>query len=245
MLLLITTLAVVASLLLSCLFLWLFTGKVSGLALFIAVANPLIIAPIVSWQFSGVIVKLARAESRARYLASIDQLSRTLTRRAFHEAAAPLYKLHVRDRTEMALIYIDLDHFKAINDSHGHGVGDEAIKHFGISLRKSIRGSDLVGRIGGEEFAIAAPRTDVIGAVKLAEQVRETAEQIRLVTDDGSVVQFTVSLGVSVYSVDNACSFEELSRQADDALYAAKDEGRNTFTVHKLSRAALKAQTVL
>ncbi len=244
-LLLITSFAVVGSLLLSSLFMWLWVGQVSALAVFMSIANPLIIAPMVSWHFSGLIVKLYRAESRARYLASIDQLSRTLTRRAFHDSAIPLYQLHVRERAQMALIYIDIDHFKAINDNHGHAVGDEAIKHFGISLRKSIRGSDLVGRIGGEEFAIAAPRTDLIGAVKLAQQVKDTASQIKLVMDDGRVVSFTISLGVAIYSPQNACSFDELSRQADEALYEAKHRGRDTFAVHSLSRVSLKAQTII
>lgn len=158
-----------------------------------------------------------RAELAAQ-LAS-DDLTGLASRRAFFDLAAD-------DATAPhgAVLAIDVDHFKAVNDGHGHAAGDEVLRSVGDVIRSNIRPRDLAARIGGEEFAVWLPDADQAAAARVAERVRSAVERavLRL---HGHDIGVTVTVGTAVSSRSD--SFDGLLRQADMAMYAAKNAGRN------------------
>ncbi len=129
-----------------------------------------------------------------------------------------------RERQPVAVILADLDHFKRINDTHGHLAGDCVLRQAGQRLRTALRPYDTVGRYGGEEFLVVLSGCGTSAALMLAERLRQAME-VELRTDRDQALQTTLSLGVSVW--DGRATTEELVRAADDALYEAKRSGRN------------------
>ncbi|HEX8102920.1 MAG TPA: GGDEF domain-containing protein, partial [Solirubrobacteraceae bacterium] len=123
----------------------------------------------------------------------------------------------------LAAVLLDLDHFKSINDTYGHGAGDLALKFVGACLKDSVRAGDFVARLGGEEFALLLPATGREGALVLAETVRRSIERLEVPGVDRGL---TASLGVAVIP-DDAGDAETVVDRADQALYAAKRAGRN------------------
>lgn len=168
-------------------------------------------------------------EQQLSTLARTDDLTGVYSRRHFIEASEDLIRLMKRNRRPMALMMADLDHFKRINDAHGHHIGDEALVAFADTCREVIRGSDLLGRVGGEEFAIALPETGLPQALELAERLREATSAI-VVPVQGGHVTLTVSIGVTELR-DAEMSLDAMMRRADVALYQAKAEGRNRVNV--------------
>jgi diguanylate cyclase (GGDEF)-like protein len=162
---------------------------------------------------------IAIAENRA----STDALTGLPNRRAMQDTLKRMAAHAGRSAQPLAAIAFDLDHFKSINDSYGHATGDAALSAVGECLRTTLRGSDFAARVGGEEFLVLAPDTDIAGAVHLAEVLREalTREEIPHLTQP-----LTASFGVAVIP-DHAATPEALLRAADRACYAAKDGGRN------------------
>jgi diguanylate cyclase (GGDEF)-like protein len=158
-------------------------------------------------------------------LASTDALTGCANRREFLEKLAHEMARAARYGSTLSGIALDLDHFKAINDAHGHGAGDEALKHFAALAQPLLRTQDTLGRIGGEEFAILLPDTNEAGAVILAERLREQIERTA-VQYGGHAIPMTVSAGVAERR-PAADTPEDLLRRADEALYAAKRGGRN------------------
>ena len=127
----------------------------------------------------------------------------------------------------ISVMMLDLDHFKSINDTHGHAAGDEVLKEFGNRLRQGLRGIDLASRYGGEEFVVAMPDTDGETAKMVADRLRQfVADEPFEVDGDGKSVPVTVSIGVTASSGDSDSSKSMLER-ADRSLYLAKDRGRN------------------
>ena len=121
---------------------------------------------------------------------------------------------------------LDIDSFKNINDTFGHDAGDRALEGFANTLRESIRSSDILARLGGEEFGIILPNTGKVDAKVTAEKLRLAVEQQRLVVAETQEVSLTVSIGVS--TVDKRINnFDALLKEADTALYQAKNRGRN------------------
>jgi diguanylate cyclase (GGDEF)-like protein len=153
-----------------------------------------------------------------------DSLSGLPNRRAFERAVQRLLK--TAPDGEHALILCDLDHFKRINDNYGHLVGDHAIKSFGDLLLNSVPSHGLVGRIGGEEFAIVLPNVDVETALLLAQAVRAATTTMPYVPDD---LHVTGSFGIS--RLTSAAGLTEAYKQADAALYSAKKAGRNRVKI--------------
>ena len=125
----------------------------------------------------------------------------------------------------LSLIVTDIDHFKVVNDTYGHGVGDDVIRGLGEILRKVARETDVVARFGGEEFCILCEETDSVGATLLAERVREELAARAFETELGKL-KVTVSLGVAQFP-DDARTHKQLFDLADKALYAAKQTGRD------------------
>lgn len=133
--------------------------------------------------------------------------------------------IHMRPRPDLSLLMIDLDHFKQINDIHGHSIGDLVLRQFAKKLRKSVREEDVVARYGGEEFIVVLFDTDREGALSAAEKIRQQAEIMAIKNHDNSVLNFTVSIGVANFRPDD--TLESVARRADERLYIAKKTSRN------------------
>ena len=173
-----------------------------------------------------------RTELRHRKAAMVDPLTGIANRRSFLHDASMLAKLHIANPRPTAFLVIDLDHFKSINDRFGHAVGDRVLEIFTEAARKSMRGSDLVGRLGGEEFAAVLADTSREKAVAVAERIRDTFAQMAQEVD-GHPVCGTVSIGL-VHCLERTLDVTELLAQADHALYYAKERGRNRVEVASL-----------
>lgn len=158
----------------------------------------------------------------------IDPLTGLFNRRAMAERLEEMMAAEVD--APLSMLVLDIDHFKRINDSYGHAVGDVVIRNVADTVRKCIRGEDMAVRYGGEEFVILLPATPLSGATKVAEVIRKRIEALRLVRrqDNFSLAPFTVSLGVAERRRDD--TGESLFQRADQALYQAKNGGRNRVT---------------
>ncbi|MBN6113126.1 GGDEF domain-containing protein [Xanthomonas bonasiae] len=166
---------------------------------------------------------LRRDRDQARQLADLDPLTGLLNRRAWHERLTALKQAARRRRQPLALMFLDVDHFKRLNDRYGHRAGDDGLRALAQALREELRGDDLIGRYGGEEFVIALPGLDAAQATPIAERIRERFRtQAALAFPE---LQPTVSIGVvQLRPGDDA---NGLVQRADEALYAAKSGGRN------------------
>jgi diguanylate cyclase (GGDEF)-like protein len=162
---------------------------------------------------------LAIAELRA----ATDALTGLPNKRAVGDNLKRMFAQASRTSSPMALVLLDLDHFKKLNDTFGHQVGDQALASVGATMRSSLRDNDFAGRNGGEEFAIILPGTDAAGALVAADMLRQSIADI---TVPGLDLHLTASLGVAAYP-EHALSPERLERLADAALYLAKRSGRN------------------
>ena len=173
-----------------------------------------------------------RTELRHRTAAMVDPLTGIANRRAFLQDTALLAKRHSGHPRPTAVLLIDLDHFKSINDRFGHALGDRVLEIFTDSARQSIRASDLIGRLGGEEFAAVLTDTGRDKAVAVAERIRESFAQASQEVD-GRPVCATVSIGL-VHCEAAVLDVPELLAQADQALYHAKERGRNRVEIATL-----------
>lgn len=162
---------------------------------------------------------------RAEELARIDPLTGVNNRRAFYDISAPICNITMRHGRDLSVILLDLDHFKLINDNHGHICGDEVLQATAAVLKRSIRDHDVVARWGGEEFILLLPETDLDEATALAERLRQAVEAIQLICQ-GKDIRITASFGVAQKSSEIG-NLGELITAADKQLYRAKDGGRN------------------
>lgn len=178
-------------------------------------------------RFSGLVVD----QLGLRTLAHHDCLTGALTRRAFSAEAAAAVCQHSRDGTPAALMAFDLDHFKRINDTHGHGTGDEVLKAVADVCAATLRPGDLFGRLGGEEFCVLLPATDFSSAAICAERLRREIE--RLAVPSGKV---TASFGLAM--IADHSEFDSWLAAADGALYEAKRGGRNRWIADRVERRA-------
>jgi diguanylate cyclase (GGDEF)-like protein len=136
----------------------------------------------------------------------------------------------IRSGGQLAILLIDVDHFKRVNDGHGHLAGDEVLKGLAAELRQQVRDSDIVGRFGGEEFTVLLPRADAKEALRIAERLRRGASALNIFAAD-SRIGVTISIGVAVLGLHGRDLFELLAA-ADVALYRAKDKGRNQVCLY-------------
>ena len=210
------------------------TGSEKLLIIFvIATMAPAIIAPITSWSVIGLMIKVQKLEEAHRRQATYDDLTGLLTRRALMNQGDALLKLCVRNKQPFVLALLDLDNFKSINDLHGHGGGDEVLKVFARIMRSAMRESDLVGRLGGEEFAIVLPGSTLNDAQRVLERIRQETQDTQVEYLD-AVIFLTVSAGLAVKHEEASKGFTTLIKQADDALYQAKERGRNLIVLSEI-----------
>ncbi|MEP0354168.1 diguanylate cyclase [Paraglaciecola sp.] len=157
--------------------------------------------------------------------ANYDHLTGLLNRRSFTILIDQALALSKRHHYELGVLSFDIDHFKSINDTYGHDVGDKVIKHISSILKSHTRASDCAARFGGEEFVILLPQTKQEDCFNLANKIRETIEKTPL-TLNGLIIEITASGGVSGYRKDDNNAGDMLKR-ADEGMYQAKSEGRN------------------
>lgn len=165
------------------------------------------------------------AEREVRRLAFVDELSGVPNRRAFYQHLDRAWATWKRYGTPFAIVMIDIDRFKVINDTYGHPAGDEVIRHLARVLREEAREADIPARLGGEEFALLLANTSCDGAFVMAERIRCRIEN-ELIEYDGKVISYTISAGLSADLDETAIRRDPLS-SSDQALYEAKRGGRN------------------
>jgi diguanylate cyclase (GGDEF)-like protein len=173
----------------------------------------------------GIIVALALDSARQRELlrsqAETDDLTGLLNRRAFNEQLGALLQDARRSSRPVGLVMIDIDHFKSVNDEHGHHTGDQALVAVAEALRAAVREQDVVARLGGEEFALVLPGTGTDASMRITERARE-----RVAEQDALGLRLTLSAGLACYPADGHDA-DALMQAADGALYNAKRAGRD------------------
>lgn len=169
--------------------------------------------------------KLLEAKLLAEEHAGQDELTSLNNRRAFFEQGRQLFKQARRYQHPISVMMIDIDHFKNINDNHGHSIGDSVLKNIAQLLKKTIREVDILARLGGEEFAIIMPQTSIEEARNLAERIRQRVEAESM-QHDTLQIKITASFGIAACMTEDN-DLEKMLTMADDALYIAKKKGRN------------------
>jgi two-component system, cell cycle response regulator len=169
---------------------------------------------------------LIAAREELRFRATHDELTRLANRRVVLDEIAKEHSRHLRHGGTFAIVLIDLDHFKSINDTRGHLAGDAVLKEVSLRMVNNVRPYDTVGRYGGEEFIVVAPSCGRSGAIALAERILNSLRSAPIETDGGPV-SVTVSCGIAVSSASKPLNAQDLIHLADEALYRAKELGRN------------------
>jgi diguanylate cyclase (GGDEF)-like protein len=167
-------------------------------------------------------------EQLIQHLSQIDPLTNTLNRRSIK---ACLEKLEHKPTKSYALVLIDLDHFKQINDQYGHNKGDETLIQVSEALSQIIRDNDVVGRFGGEEFILILHQSSLAQAENIAERCRQAIQALHLLSNVGDIIKVTASFGVAFSSTET--NPQKLLSQADKALYEAKACGRNQVKCYR------------
>lgn len=165
------------------------------------------------------------AKELVAYLANIDPLTKSLTRRHFFSMAESEYSRSLRYRRPLSMLVLDVDRFKNINDTYGHYAGDLVLRNLSLVVLEQKRAPDTFGRLGGEEFALLLPETNLIQAKTVAERIQKTWEQTPSTVED-RLIHSTVSIGVAEAGGEDR-SFEDVLRRADGMMYKAKEAGRN------------------
>lgn len=166
-------------------------------------------------------------EHLIQQLSQMDPLTNLFNRRSINQC---LDQLNHPVHENYALVLLDLDHFKHINDQYGHHKGDEALVKVSVILSQLLRGTDVVGRFGGEEFILILHHSSLEQAQQIAERCRSAIEQIELFSDEGQRIQITASFGIAIAAAESRP--QQLLSQADKALYQAKASGRNAVKIY-------------
>lgn len=169
--------------------------------------------------------RIVMSELELRRVAMTDSLTGALSRRAFRDECVRTLALALRHRHALSCIMLDLDHFKAVNDGHGHPVGDRVLAETAAICRTELRTSDAFGRVGGEEFAVLLPHTDLASAMTVAGKLRAAIARLEIATPNGPL-RLSASFGVAALD-PSVTDLDALLRNADAALYAAKAGGRD------------------
>ena len=183
---------------------------------------------VVSWLFAFALRDKVLAEAELQRIASTDALTGLNNRRAFDHRLAQEWRRAVRERTPLALLFMDIDYFKRFNDTYGHAMGDEVLS---VVAERIVSGTrrppDFAARYGGEEVAVVLPNTELEGALKVAEKIRKRVESAGLENNGAESGHVTISVGCSACRPHEGGSAAKLLAAADAQLYAAKAAGRN------------------
>jgi diguanylate cyclase (GGDEF)-like protein len=176
-----------------------------------------------------VLLMTARMNEALLQLTIRDPLTGVFNRRGLDDAMATVLSFAKRVGRPVSVLACDIDHFKRVNDTHGHARGDEVLREFAQLLSDSFHQGELVGRLGGEEFVVVLPGADTAGALREAERLRARVAAHRFAVGDAAIT-VTVSIGVATAPASQV-SWAELIARADEALYEAKSQGRNRCAV--------------
>lgn len=196
-----------------------FDPSIDGLNLAVLALEPMLFAVALGYLF------LMMTRERGEAAAKTDVLTGSLNRGGFFETAEGVRRLARKQNKPVAKLLLDIDHFKEVNDTYGHAAGDEVLQSFTVLVRGALRVGDVLGRIGGEEFAVLAPDADRDVAEALAERIRTTVSESPIMWRE-TPIDVSVSIGV-VCDPAAEVSMDELLERADRALYEAKRLGRN------------------
>ena len=228
---LMTTISIAASVTLTITITYVVAGTLDGIVLGLTIATiaPGVIAPLGSYHFISMSSRLRLANDRLKVLSEIDSLTNTLNRRTFMEVAEKALALAARHRYPTSLLVLDFDRFKQVNDIHGHAAGDKVLVETVNVIRSAIRETDLLARIGGEEFILLLPHTARQGADYLAERILRLVRENEISTDTRPL-SVTVSIG-GVTCATSESRLDEMMSSADKLLYQAKQAGRDQFVM--------------
>ncbi len=176
--------------------------------------------------------ELEASKDKLKQMALKDSLTGLYNRRYFETVIEELMQVSVRDNAPLSLIMLDIDRFKRINDSYGHDIGDIVLKELANKLIDTLRQSDVVTRIGGEEFAIVFPNTNLDSAYKTSEKIRKSIENMSINIRDEVIIRFTISIGVTQFDKDIDKNLNTILKRADQAMYKAKNTGRNRVIIY-------------
>jgi len=172
-------------------------------------------------------IRVSKLIKRLKEASEKDYLTGIYNRRTFFHFLENLSVLSIRENKPLSFVILDIDHFKKINDTYGHDVGDFVLKKFAEIVLKMTRRSDVFGRYGGEEFCLALPNTDIYGACLLANKIRSTIAQTIMTFKNEKIISFNVTISAGVSEFSKGMSIDELIKIADNNLYLAKKNGRN------------------
>ncbi|HEY1392456.1 MAG TPA: GGDEF domain-containing protein, partial [Methylibium sp.] len=189
-----------------------------------------------------ILANLERTAAKLRKAATHDSLTGCISRGPFEAMLRQARERARREGTALSLLLMDLDHFKQVNDTHGHEGGDEVLRRFAHAVQSRLRASDILGRMGGEEFAVILPATGAAGAAMIAEELRRVTEALDVPAPQGARIAVTVSVGAAAVEAGAAAqAHDALYGQADSALYASKRAGRNRTTSFSACQCEAKA----
>jgi diguanylate cyclase (GGDEF)-like protein len=174
------------------------------------------------------LAQAAKTEAQLRYIADHDALTGLLDRRRFRSELDQYVSFSARYGGQGAVMIIDIDGLKTVNDSHGHHAGDQLIRRVAGIMRERVRTTDIVARLSGDEFAVLMPQTDTTGALHLGEDLR--AQVAESVSPDPDVVA-TISVGITMFGGERGIGAEAVLLAADQAMYRAKEDGRNQIAL--------------
>lgn len=193
----------------------------------LAFARTAVRAAVTAIQRARILADARADAARLEHLAQTDPLTGLPNRRVLVERLAAEVERSKRYGTQVSILLLDIDHFKRVNDGHGHLVGDEVLVGIAQLLRLAVRAVDVVARYGGEEFVVILPETAPEGATTFAERVRERVAEHPFPDPSGRTLRLTTSIGIATFPGPRIDSVEDLVARADEALYRAKAEGRN------------------
>ena len=181
------------------------------------------------------IKKKDEANRKLSLLAETDSLTGIANRRKFFSKLENEFSKSLRYKRPLSLLMLDIDHFKEVNDSFGHDAGDQVLKEYIERCKSKLRQSDIIARIGGEEFCVILPETTEEGACSLAERIREGIEENRFKIDNADL-EITSSCGIASVSSADFNDISEFVKAADNALYKAKESGRNKNCIYRMEK---------
>lgn len=191
-----------------------------------ATITPLILSPFISWPLMGLLMKVDELEKEMRKLVTFDSLTGLLSRRAFFHDAKAFIEFAKRKKIIFSIILLDIDNFKNVNDCYGHSAGDEVLRDFAKTARTITRKGDLIGRIGGEEFALLLPNSIEAVAYAFSERLHEAIRE-SVINYGNLSIKYTVSMGLFSILPIKSDTIENILKNADMSLYLAKENGRN------------------
>ena len=240
----VTALSICASLMITMGIYYLATGSLSdpdGLGLLIAPLAPAMIAPVGSWIYISLSHRLQLANDKLRVLSEIDSLTSTLNRRTFMAEADKHLSLAARHGFPTSLMVLDFDRFKQVNDRYGHAMGDKVLIQTIDVIQSVIRETDVIARIGGEEFIVLLPHTAREGALMLAQRIMEVVRNNQIDAQERSHdsdlpkngLSVTISIGGTTCATSST-NLDEMMSRADKLLYAAKQAGRDRYMIEAI-----------